>query len=202
MDSESPRATDLTVSLPHRARCCWPAKNLRVSSGRPGVAAGPLRQRQIDAVPGVLPASGRLRRGRVSGAPPIRCFIPQRPYFPNGPLRDALAYPEAASRYSDAALRQALVDALLPDLATRLDDADAWSQKLSGGEQQRLAIARVLLKQPQWGVCRRSHQRTRPTGRADPLPATRRAGQAHRRWPGLDCPIAPRLPAFTGRRGP
>ena len=31
-----------------------------------------------------------------------------------------------------------------------LDDADAWSQKLSGGEQQRLAIARVLLKAPQW----------------------------------------------------
>jgi len=77
-------------------------------------------------------------------------FIPQRPYFPNGPLRDALAYPEVPSRYSDAELQQALNDALLPELAARLDDTEAWSQQLSGGEQQRLALARVLLKAPQW----------------------------------------------------
>ncbi len=77
-------------------------------------------------------------------------FIPQRPYFPDGPLRDALAYPQPASTYSDETLRQALTDALLPQLCSRLDDLDAWGQKLSGGEQQRLAIARVLLKKPQW----------------------------------------------------
>ena len=77
-------------------------------------------------------------------------FIPQRPYFPDGSLRDALAYPKPATEYSDDALRQALTDALLPALASRLDDRDAWSQKLSGGEQQRLAIARVLLKKPDW----------------------------------------------------
>ena len=77
-------------------------------------------------------------------------FIPQRPYFPDGPLRDALAYPEPASMYSDDALKQALTDALLCNLCGRLDVHDAWSQKLSGGEQQRLAIARVLLKKPQW----------------------------------------------------
>ena len=39
---------------------------------------------------------------------------------------------------------------MLPQLASRLDDQDAWSQKLSGGEQQRLAIARVLLRKPAW----------------------------------------------------
>ena len=77
-------------------------------------------------------------------------FIPQRPYFPDGRLRAALAYPEPATQYSDEALKLALVDALLPQLASRLDDEDAWSQKLSGGEQQRLAIARVLLKKPRW----------------------------------------------------
>ena len=77
-------------------------------------------------------------------------FIPQRPYFPDGSLRDALAYPQPAADYSDTALKQALLDALLPDLTTRLDEKNAWTQKLSGGEQQRLAIARVLLKQPHW----------------------------------------------------
>nr|WP_315465124.1 ABC transporter ATP-binding protein/permease [uncultured Rhodoferax sp.] len=77
-------------------------------------------------------------------------FLPQRAYFPNGPLREALAYPEAATRYSDALLQQVLHDALLPHLSDALDTVDAWSQKLSGGEQQRLAIARVLLKKPQW----------------------------------------------------
>ena len=77
-------------------------------------------------------------------------FIPQRPYFPDGRLRDALAYPAPAAAYSDDALKQALTDALLPQLCERLDSSDAWGQKLSGGEQQRLAIARVLLKKPTW----------------------------------------------------
>ena len=77
-------------------------------------------------------------------------FIPQHPYFPNGSLREALAYPAPASSYTDDAMRQALIDALLPDLVAELDTIDAWAQKLSGGEQQRLAIARVLLKQPAW----------------------------------------------------
>ncbi|HEY1225927.1 MAG TPA: ABC transporter ATP-binding protein/permease, partial [Ramlibacter sp.] len=88
-------------------------------------------------------------RGRVT-APTDAMVIPQQPYFPDGKLRDALAYPEPASRYGDAALRQALDDALLPQLAGRLDEEDAWSQKLSGGERQRLALARVFLKDPRW----------------------------------------------------
>jgi putative ATP-binding cassette transporter len=87
--------------------------------------------------------------GRVS-VPAGAMFIPQRPYVPDGRLRDALAYPQPAADYSDAELKQALGDALLPALAERLDDSDSWGQKLSGGEQQRLAIARVLLRKPAW----------------------------------------------------
>ncbi|MCY7371661.1 MAG: ABC transporter ATP-binding protein/permease, partial [Polaromonas sp.] len=97
------------------------------------------------ALAGIWPfASGQARLALGT------MFIPQRPYFPDGPLRDALAYPEPAAGYGDDALKQALTDALLPQLTGRLDDHDAWTQKLSGGEQQRLAIARVLLKKPAW----------------------------------------------------
>lgn len=88
-------------------------------------------------------------KGRLQ-VPDNVAFMPQRPYVPDGKLRDALTYPNPATDFSDDQLRQALNDALLPDLAGRLDDSDAWSQKLSGGEQQRLAIARVLLRKPAW----------------------------------------------------
>ncbi len=87
--------------------------------------------------------------GRIS-LPESIMFIPQRPYFPDGTLRAALAYPDPASHYTDDGLRRALEEALLPQLADRLDEQASWTQKLSGGEQQRLAIARVLLKKPAW----------------------------------------------------
>lgn len=97
------------------------------------------------ALAGIWP----LASGKVA-MPPSSMFIPQRPYFPNASLRDALAYPESAEKYNDETLKQALRDALLPQLAEQLDTVDAWGQKLSGGEQQRLALARVFLKKPSW----------------------------------------------------
>ena len=94
---------------------------------------------------GIWPhAQGQVQR------PANAMFIAQRPYLPEGPLRDALAYPDAADRYSDAQLRQALQDALLPGLVDALDTRAVWASTLSGGEQQRLAVARVLLKRPAW----------------------------------------------------
>ncbi len=101
------------------------------------------------ALAGIWPwAKGRLQK--PADFEQRVMFLPQRPYFPVGSLRKALAYPEPADRYGDEQLRQALHDALLPHLADRLDEEDSWGQKLSGGEQQRLAVARALLKQPRW----------------------------------------------------
>jgi vitamin B12/bleomycin/antimicrobial peptide transport system ATP-binding/permease protein len=77
-------------------------------------------------------------------------FLPQRPYLPIGSLRDAVAYPSASKGFSDEQIKAALRDCQLPQLAERLDEIDHWGQRLSTGEQQRLAFARALLNQPDW----------------------------------------------------
>ena len=138
---------DLSLELPTGA-VLLAGLSLQAGPGDSVLIKGPSgsgKSTLFRALAGIWPFS----RGR-SALPANAMFIPQRPYFPNGSLRDALAYPQAASSYSDSQLKQALEDALLPNLTGRLDDEDAWSQKLSGGEQQRLAIARVFLKKPAW----------------------------------------------------
>jgi putative ATP-binding cassette transporter len=89
-------------------------------------------------------------KGRIA-VPAQALFLPQRPYFPIGTLREAVAYPSDEDAFSDEAIRDALRRMGLAALADRLDDESAhWQQQLSGGEQQRLALARVLLQKPDW----------------------------------------------------
>ena len=75
-------------------------------------------------------------------------FMPQRPYFPLGTLRAALLYPQQDVVVDEARINQALVRCGLEHLIPRLDDTEQWSTLLSGGEQQRLAFARVLINPP------------------------------------------------------
>lgn len=77
-------------------------------------------------------------------------LLPQRPYIPQGTLRDAVAYPAVSGSYTDAEIIEALEAAKLPDLVMHLGVERLWSQTLSLGEQQRLAVARALLAKPDW----------------------------------------------------
>lgn len=141
------QAHGLTLALPD-GRLLLANASLQAEPGEAVLLQGPSgsgKSTLFRALAGIWPhATGQV------ALPADSMFLPQRPYFPNGPLRDALAYPLPAAQYSDAALKQALTDALLPDLTDSLDEEGAWGQKLSGGEQQRLAVARVLLKRPKW----------------------------------------------------
>ena len=122
--------------------------NLRLAAGDSVLLSGPSgcgKSTLLRGLAGIWP----YRQGAVERSPALM-FLPQRAYFPEGSLREALAYPHPAERFTDAQFEAALDQALLPEMVHQLDTNGAWSLQLSGGEQQRLAVARVLLQKPRW----------------------------------------------------
>jgi vitamin B12/bleomycin/antimicrobial peptide transport system ATP-binding/permease protein len=77
-------------------------------------------------------------------------MLPQRPYFPIGPLKAAIVYPAEADTFSSDRVSEILTAVGLPQFAQRLDEDAHWNRMLSLGEQQRLGLARALLHAPQY----------------------------------------------------
>ncbi len=74
--------------------------------------------------------------------------MPQRFYFPLGSLRTVVTYPTPPTDVDDAKLCAVLEDVGLGYLGPRLDEDAEWGSMLSGGEQQRVAFARAILRNP------------------------------------------------------
>jgi vitamin B12/bleomycin/antimicrobial peptide transport system ATP-binding/permease protein len=99
----------------------------------------------LRAIAGIWPFGRgkiRLTRGPIA-------FVPQRPYLPLGTLADAVLYPRQDQKVSvPVDLPQVLEQVGLERLVEDLDKVDNWSERLSLGEQQGLAFARILLSKP------------------------------------------------------
>ncbi len=75
-------------------------------------------------------------------------FIPQQSYMPIDTLKATLAYPSDQEDFTDAQCEQVLALCHLDDYRGRLMESTHWARRLSPGEQQRIAFARVLLQKP------------------------------------------------------
>ena len=100
---------------------------------------------------------GLVSRPRERGADGIM-FLPQRPYLTTGTLRDQVIYPHTAMDMRDAGRRdadllKALEDAKLAYLPQReggWDTRKDWKDVLSGGEKQRMGLARLFYHEPKY----------------------------------------------------
>ena len=139
---------DVTVALPNGVKLLQNAdltlerhKSVVVSG-----ASGSGKSTLFRAIAGIWPfGHGEVRR------PAERImFLPQRAYIPLGSLRHVVCYPDPPETHTREQIVQALTDAGLPQFINQLDQDEYWAQRLSGGEQQRVALARVLLARPDW----------------------------------------------------
>ncbi len=137
---------DLELDLPDGAALLRNV-SFSVQGGEALLISGPTgtgKSTLLRAIAGIWPYG----RGRIRLPEGTCLFLPQRPYLPLGTLRHAVLYPREDLAVPTAKIAAVLREVGTPELIDELDSAQNWSHRLSLGEQQRLAFARVLLIQP------------------------------------------------------
>jgi putative ATP-binding cassette transporter len=126
------------------------AEHVAFSPGERVLVTGPSgagKSTLFRAIAGIWPFGS----GRVTVPEDAKVLLmPQRPYFPVASLAAALSYPARLGTFDDARLAEVLTAVGLGEWAGRLHEEAHWNRMLSIGEQQRLAVARVLLQKPDY----------------------------------------------------
>ena len=140
---------ELTVRLP-QGKPLIETKRLAFAPGERVLFNGPSgigKSTLFRAVTGIWPFGS----GRVTVPEDAKILLlPQRPYFPVASLAAAVTYPARVGTFDEAKIAEVLTAVGLPEWSNRLGEEAHWNRMLSLGEQQRLAIARALLAEPDY----------------------------------------------------
>ncbi len=148
-DTDGIAIEQLHVRLPN-SEPLIDAERLALSPGESVLMTGPSgagKSTLFRAMAGIWPFGS----GRVTVPKDAKILLlPQRPYFPVASLAAAVSYPARAETFDKARIAEVIAAVGLPEWSTRLDEEAHWNRMLSLGEQQRLAIARALLQEPDY----------------------------------------------------
>jgi putative ATP-binding cassette transporter len=155
----------LTLFSPDAGREVLKNLTVFIPRGTSVLVVGPneaARTALFRATAGIWPAGvGTLVR------PPLDVifFLPQRPYLPPGTLRDLLLRTRQEQVITDDQITTALRDAglgFVQERAGGLDTERDWSAILSLGEQQLLALTRLILARPAFAMLDRVNAALKP----------------------------------------
>ncbi|MDY0958860.1 ABC transporter ATP-binding protein/permease [Sphingomonas sp. CFBP8993] len=99
----------------------------------------------LRAIAGLWPdGAGQVAMTRAGTA----MLVPQRLYLPLGTLKAAICFPDKAEDHDDAEVAALLKTVRLETHVDAMHELRMWQDELSPGEQQRVALARILLQRP------------------------------------------------------
>lgn len=159
IESKNIKFEDVPIFTPN-GDCLVEKVNLEIEPGMNVVVTGPngCGKSSLFRILGSLwpVMGGKIYRPHIEQM----FYIPQRPYLPPGNLRDQIIYPHSKlqmlrKRISDEDIKKLLKDVLLDYLIDReggLDAINDWNDVLSGGEKQRIAMARLFYHKPTFAV--------------------------------------------------
>ncbi len=140
-------ATGLTLRRPNGAPLLA-VDDWTIREGERWVIEGPSgtgKTTLLRAIAGLWPdGTGQVAMTRQGSA----MLVPQRLYLPLGTLKDAVCFPDRSEDHDDADVGALLTAVRLEAHVEAMHELRMWQDELSPGEQQRVALARILLQRP------------------------------------------------------